>query len=112
MMMWADDEDFKGLAVRVRQGDAAAAAAMRWRLEPEMVRMVRQALQTGGGRPEMTQWILAEVDRTIRQTGTHFLADRERLIRRVARALCQWVIDRLRPHRPGLRPAEETVCGP
>jgi hypothetical protein len=111
-MMWPNELGLTGLAVHVRADNPVAAAEMRRRLEPELVRMIRHTLQGGGGSPAVRRWIQAEVDRALGEGGRDLAAERERLVGRVARALCQSVIDGLRPHRPGLRLAEETVCGP
>src|SRR5262249_40246673 len=102
-----DDNGLEVLAARLRQGDPAAAAEFKGFLEPQMIHIVRRALQGGTANSAIDQWILATVRRMVSTPGT----PSERFASQVARVLCQAIIDRLSPQTDGGPRASDTVCG-
>jgi hypothetical protein len=76
------------LAVRIGRGDRAAAAELRRELEPGIVRMVRRVLRTRTAASPLAERILSEV-RRLNRAGKGAVAPR------VARAICQSLVDEL-----------------
>jgi hypothetical protein len=97
------------LAARVEQGDAAAAARLRQRLGPELVRIVGRALHAGGADSPLARRIVARAARLDPDAGRAAPAERDRLVGPVAEALCQSVLDRLRDRPAAARRLAETV---
>src|SRR5262245_51321435 len=83
------------LADRAQGGDVSAQNELCRTLEPEMVRIVRRVVQTGGGRSSMDRRILVEADRIGLDAKAAASADGEQLIRRVARSISALFVARL-----------------
>jgi hypothetical protein len=101
-------EELNTLAVRVRHGDATAAAAMRQQLEGQMVHIVRRTLRNGAGQSSLARRILAEA-RQAQPGGDWPREDRERLIGRIAHHMCESVVGGLRNAPAGRHAMRETV---
>ncbi len=103
--------DLDTLAARVGRGDSAAAAELRRQLVPHLTRLVRLTLREGAGCPTLDPCILAEVRRAVGPGGAYAAADHAHLVDRVARRLCQSVLEGLRPRPHCAAGAADTVCG-
>lgn len=101
--------DLDLLAARTGRGDPAAESQLRQQLEPQMVRIVSQALRSGTGRTPLARNILAKARQLAPAGGGTQAENRDRLIRRVARELCASVIDRLRGQVPQPRQLQDTL---
>jgi hypothetical protein len=87
-----------------------AVADLRRQLERSLMVIVRRTMRTRIGNSVLTRHILAEADRVGEPEWQCTVEERERLIGRVARRVCEAVIENLRGKpRVGL-PANETVC--
>ncbi len=98
--------DLDLLAARAGRGDSLAALQLRRQLEPQMVRIVSQALRTGIGRTPLTRQILARA----RQVAPQSTGAPEGLVRTVARDLCDSVIGRLRQGPQHAQQLQDTLC--
>ena len=82
----------RDLMARLARGDPTARAELSRGLEPRLARIVRRVLAQGG-RSRLARLIRAEA---ARQRGGE-LADRDALIQRIARRLCDVLLGRLPP---------------
>jgi hypothetical protein len=101
--------DLDLLKARTRRGDLSAAAQLRRELEPRMVTIVGQTLRAGVGRTPMSKDIL-ERARQLAPVAAAAGASRERLIRAVARDLCESYVRDLRIGPQRYRRLQDTVC--
>ena len=99
---------FVTLADRAEAGDVSAQSELCGTLEPEMVRIVRRVVQAGTGRSSMDRRILVEADRIGLDAKAAASADGEQMIRKVARCMSVFFVDRLRSR--SLARIDETVC--
>ena len=100
---------FARLADRAAHGDSTAKSQFRRELEPELVHIVRQTLRSGLANTPINRRILAEVQRLGEDAAIDSSADRELLIRKVARHLCLSMATHLRPVPNDDRLTAETV---
>ena len=100
---------FAILADHAAHGDPNAKSQLRQELEPEMVHIVRQTLRAGLANTPMKRRILAEARRLAEDATPVSSADRELLIRKVARNLCFSVAAHLRPRLEDDHMTAETV---
>ena len=101
---------FQTLADQVMRGDPTAKARLREKLEPQMVHIVRQALQ---GRSEQTP-IERQIFTAARCLGLEnpraSRQDQDDFIRAVARCVCSQVIANLRSQQDSAFLTTETVA--
>jgi hypothetical protein len=93
------------LAARAGRGDSLAALQLRRELEPQMVRIVSQALRAGTAGTPLARQILARARQAVRHGGGP-----EGVVRTVARDLCESVIGRLRQGPQHARALQDTLC--
>ena len=101
-------DELQRLADRVRQDDSRAATALRKELQTQMIRMVRRVVRTGKADSPLSRRILAEAGPLSLDMLGLPAEERERHIARVARHLCESVMNKLRPS-PGGQHLRETV---
>ena len=92
--------EFHLLAARARGGDKAAASTLRRELESQMTVIVRRAMRTRTGASGLGRRILAEAERQAPDGWDH-AGGNEALVGRVARRVCEAVLDDLRVAPPG-----------
>ncbi len=79
---------------QIQEGDRVAEARFRGALEPELIRIVRRALNSGNGTTHLDQRILAEAHLVFWELHAEPQA-REAVIRQVAWRLCRNILERL-----------------
>jgi hypothetical protein len=99
------------LVTRVGAGDPTAVAELRRELEGRMVPIIRRTMRTRTGSSTLARRILAEAERVAGKPGGWSSEEREGIIPRVARRVCEAVITGLRPGASENRLAMETVRG-
>ncbi|MBM4070345.1 MAG: hypothetical protein FJ271_15530 [Planctomycetes bacterium] len=97
------------LAQAIQQGDHVAETRFRGALEPELMRIVRRALNAGGGSSHLDQRILAEAHLGFWELHSEPQA-REAVIRQVAVRMCRNILKRLQT-RPTERPGRDNAMG-
>lgn len=85
--MNSDLRQLENLVSRARRGDRAAAAALRQRLAPRMVHLVREALSSGQDDFSLDRRILAE-SRSVLADNPHRSPRDEGLVEEIAQRLC------------------------
>ena len=93
---------FVTLANQAEAGDSSARLELHRHLEPEMVHIVRRVLRAGAGHSPVDRRILAEARRLGLNGEVAASADGELLIRTVARAISNLLVEgmRAKPKRP------------
>jgi hypothetical protein len=86
--------EWQCLARQVRQGNAAAEAELRGKLEIQMTRIVRRTLRRGTADSALARRILAEADRVAAAEHRPAIAP-PGLVGRVARRICDALTDKL-----------------
>ena len=97
------------LAARVTGGDGRAGSALRRRLEPQLVPIVRRAIRRDAVGTPLARRICALAREVA--GGRGLPAADDRLVAEVARRLCESILANLRPGLPAGGPAAETVRG-
>jgi hypothetical protein len=93
--------ELERLAARARAGDSLALGQLKHELEDHMERIVRRAVRSRQGGSQLTERIVAVVGPPPRGD------ERNRHIGRVARQMCESVLNRLGPAAPP--PARDTI---
>src|SRR5437868_2215801 len=99
----------RDLKARARGGDAAAAVALREQLEPEMVLLVDFTLRTGSAYTPTHRRILARASQVAATVAGDPDEQQERLIRVVAREMCDSLIHAAQAPAP-TRLLQDTIC--
>lgn len=99
---------FADLADRAVHGDQAATRQLRRQLQPQLLRMVRHALEHGGTTP-LARRILATA-RHVSPQATDMDDAEEDVVHVVAEALCESIMAQLHPRPAAGDAARETVC--
>ena len=97
------------LAVQSKNGDAEAKVRLRQELEPQIGHMVPPTLRAMGRRTRLSRQILAEARRVGLSAAMAPSEQRELLIRRVARHVCNSYIAELCSSQQNHRPLVDTV---
>lgn len=92
-----NNNPFSQLASKAKSGDGAAQVAMRRQMESEMVRIVRRSLKDGALRTPLDRRIHAEAGRIAADFAVASSDEQERIVERVAQALCASVMSHVRP---------------
>jgi hypothetical protein len=98
------------LAERISKGDAAATTVMRRELETQLVHIVRRTVRLRTARTAIARQILAEAGPTLDEHSRSSEEEREQLVARVARRVCDSVIARLRCNPAANLRMRDTVC--
>jgi hypothetical protein len=106
--MFRSENSFSNLVGEVKRGDAFAQNQLRRKLAPDMVFIVRRALQDGRGRTALDRRILAEARRAGWDADLAAGDGRDRLVDEVVDSICDSVLAHLRPRIQVA--AEETIC--
>ena len=101
---------FARLANQAVSGDSSAQSELRRQLEPEMVHIVRRVLREGPGHSSMDRRILAEARRLGLNAELAASTDGELLIRTVARAVSNLLVEGMRTKAKKPFNMQETVC--
>ena len=100
---------FVTLANQAEAGDSTARLELHRHLEPEMVHIVRRVLRAGAGHSAVDRRILAEARRLGLNAEVAGSADDELLIRTVARAVSNLLVDGMRTKAKTPFNTQETV---
>ena len=84
------------LADRAKRGDLTAKAQLREQMEPQMVFVVRYALNRRSERTPIDRLVLAAARRLELASPRAWMEDQQAFILKVARSVCSQVVDNIR----------------
>jgi hypothetical protein len=97
------------LAQQTRRGDCHASAQLRRHVQPHLAIIVRRAIRTDDDHSPLTRRIRTAARQTARDCQETPTQDQERLVKPVARRLCDWLLTRLQGRAGDTRATNETV---
>jgi hypothetical protein len=105
--MRISNDSLQNLAERMRCGDEPHC--VREKLEASLIPMVRRALRSGAGLPQLVQWVQTTLPQLQSDQDRTRPVDPDRAAPPLARLLCAKLLDGRRPARLAALPTETVV---